>query len=181
VFKHGLDLNVDILFLPKYEYFRAAAINTYTVKFSPTAGRRPNFRRRRNSWGNRRQPDFNRRRPPARRERCTVTDSLRVDVSILFNLNHTKSMSGVVVMVSRSMISGSRGPSRDECCSSAGLRSQKSVLKYKCESRVQRRERGERLGPRLEKGVGKVEGVAAGVIEGSHRGPVGVKGVEIGA
>jgi hypothetical protein len=43
VFKHGLDLNVDILFLPKYEYVRAAAINTYTVKFSPLAGRRPNF------------------------------------------------------------------------------------------------------------------------------------------
>jgi hypothetical protein len=83
--------------------------------------------------------------------------------------------------VSRSMISGSRGPSLDECRSSAGLQSQISDVKYKCESRVQRRERGERLRPCSKEGVGEVEGVATGVIEGSHRGPEGVKGVEIGA
>jgi hypothetical protein len=43
VYKHRLDLNVDILFLPKYEYFRAAAINTYTVKCFAYGGPPPNF------------------------------------------------------------------------------------------------------------------------------------------
>jgi hypothetical protein len=34
---------VDILFLPKYEYFCAAAINTHTVKFFAYGSPPPNF------------------------------------------------------------------------------------------------------------------------------------------
>jgi hypothetical protein len=43
VFKHGLDLNVDISFLPKYKYFCATAINAYTVKFFAYGRLPPNF------------------------------------------------------------------------------------------------------------------------------------------